>query len=628
MLEQSGIKAGDGGFQVTVAGNTDLKGGLLSSSQVAVDEGNNILMTGSLTASDLQNKDEFSASGFSMSGSVSGTFGNQTLPPGKTLTKEQQKAANAGGAPTASAGIGSASGSQSSTTFSGISGGLVIITDQKKQDATGKDADAVLATIDQTVTTESAAANASALTKGWDGQQLQKEVDAQVAITKEFSKQAPKAIAEYAQSQIEALQKSGASAEEIAKWGEGGVYRVALHAVSGGLTGGIGGALGSATVAGSAEYLDKLQSMTMATLVEQGLSPGAAKMFAEALAEATAVGIGVAAGGSAGAAAALATDTNNRQLHPTEMKWIKENAKSFAQQLNGGVLPTAQQIIEAEQRLAQQAYRQVQYGVGGEADVSAMAFLKQANGLLAADPNCSTCGPGYMFYATPEQKLNVAMYGTNLQQTNDFYAKNGLSKPTLQQIIDGARSAGQKTDLATQRTFLAGLAAGTIALGPAFSGLASELAAFARNPVGYCLNNPVACIVTAETAGYTAAGVPQPSGVVPISAATVTKLSVDDKLARYLLNMDHSLGVDKAKWFEAALGFNKNNADELAKQIVFNEATAVRTVTIPSGDKYDQFIPITGANGKLIDVKFTWIRNNDGLVRLVTATPSKPAKQK
>ena len=139
-------------------------------------------------------------------------------------------------------------------------------------------------------------------------------------------------------------------------------------------------------------------------------------------------------------------------LHPTEMKWIKENAKSFAQQLNGGVLPTAQQIIEAEQRLAQQAYRQVQYGVGGEADVSAMAFLKQANGLLAADPNCSTCGPGYMFYATPEQKLNVAMYGTNLQQTNDFYAKNGLSKPTLQQIIDGARSAGQKTDLATQRT--------------------------------------------------------------------------------------------------------------------------------------------------------------------------------
>ena len=77
-----------------------------------------------------------------------------------------------------------------------------------------------------------------------------------------------------------------------------------------------------------------------------------------------------------------------------------------------------------------------------------------------------------------------------------------------------------------------------------------------------------------------------------------------------------------------ALGFNKNNADELAKQIVFNEASAVKTVTIPEGDKYNQFISITGANGKVIDVKFTWIGNNDGLVRLVTAIPPKPPKQK
>jgi filamentous hemagglutinin len=299
---------------------------------VAVDQGNNVLMTGSLTASDLQNKDEYSASGYSLSGSVSGQLGNQTdynkSLRDKGYTEEQMKAVQ--GQPTASGGFGSASGSQNSITHSGISGGLVVITDQVKQLSTGKDGAGVLATIDQTVTTESAAANASSLTKGWDAQQLQKEVDAQVAITKEFSKQAPKAIADFAQSQIKALEKAGASDEEIAKWREGGVYRIALHTVSGGLTGGLGGALGSATVAGSADYLEKLQSMTMSALVEQGLSSGTAQMFAQGLAEATSLAIGTGVGGIGGGASALGTDTNNRQLHLQEIAKIETLAKEQA----------------------------------------------------------------------------------------------------------------------------------------------------------------------------------------------------------------------------------------------------------------------------------------------------------
>src|SRR5690606_28285091 len=90
--EQSGIKAGDGGFQIVVGGNTDLKGGVLSSSQAAVEQGKNLLVTGSLTASDLQNKDEHSASGFALSGSVSGKIGDQSSMP-KTLTDAQQQSA-------------------------------------------------------------------------------------------------------------------------------------------------------------------------------------------------------------------------------------------------------------------------------------------------------------------------------------------------------------------------------------------------------------------------------------------------------------------------------------------------------------------------------------------------------
>jgi filamentous hemagglutinin len=46
-------------------------------------------------------------------------------------------------------------------------------------------------------------------------------------------------------------------------------------------------------------------------------------------------------------------------------------------------------------------------------------------------------------------------------------------------------------------------------------------------------------------------------------------------------------------------------------------------VNNPHGTKYNQVINIIGANGKAIDVTFAWIRNNDGVVRLVTAIPAK-----
>jgi filamentous hemagglutinin len=107
------------------------------------------------------------------------------------------------------------------------------------------------------------------------------------------------------------------------------------------------------------------------------------------------------------------------------------------------------------------------------------------------------------------------------------------------------------------------------------------------------------------------------------SAPNETRASVDDKLARYLLNKDHPVGGSKAKWFEDALGFNQNNADDLAKQIVFDEKLAVSTELTKHGQKYNQVISIQGANGRNIDVNFGWIRNNDGVVRLITGIPTK-----
>lgn len=66
----------------------------------------------------------------------------------------------------------------------------------------------------------------------------------------------------------------------------------------------------------------------------------------------------------------------------------------------------------------------------------------------------------------------------------------------------------------------------------------------------------------------------------------------------YLLEPTHPAGGSKAKWFESALGYTKNNADGLSKQIVFSEASAIRTGVTQYGTKYNQVIPITGQIGK------------------------------
>ncbi|MDU4960941.1 MAG: hypothetical protein E6X17_09830 [Sporomusaceae bacterium] len=107
------------------------------------------------------------------------------------------------------------------------------------------------------------------------------------------------------------------------------------------------------------------------------------------------------------------------------------------------------------------------------------------------------------------------------------------------------------------------------------------------------------------------------------AAEQLSRESVTVKLEKYLLNVEHVDGASKAKWFEKALGFTKENASDLARQIVFDPNKAVKTATTEFGTKYNQVIPITGPNGKTIDVVFAWIENNDGVIRLITAIPTK-----
>jgi RHS repeat-associated protein len=103
----------------------------------------------------------------------------------------------------------------------------------------------------------------------------------------------------------------------------------------------------------------------------------------------------------------------------------------------------------------------------------------------------------------------------------------------------------------------------------------------------------------------------------------LSALSVEEKLANYLLKADHVANGGKAKFFEEVLGFTSENSKNLAKQIVFDETKAVAGQVTEHGTMFTQVIQVTGANGRVANVLSVWIKNNDNVVRLVTAYPAK-----
>ncbi|MGN7875822.1 two-partner secretion domain-containing protein [Roseateles sp. 22389] len=293
--EQAGIRAGDGGFQVSVKGNTDLKGGAITSSQAAIDAGKNSFSTGTLTSSDIDNRSQFSASAVTVSAGTSGGM----------------------------AGAFKDSGDERSTTRSTISAGSTTIT---SGDAASQ---ATLEKLDRGATND---ATAGKLSQGWDGQKLAQQVKVNAQIVAEFGAQASKEVAEQFKKQADKLRAEGKE-QEAKKYEEGGEYRVAAHAVIGAMTGDLSGALGAAASAKVADQLNSLQETLRDRLDKAGLGGEDQKNdWATALSKlasgALATGLGaIAGGGFDGAAAGLNQDYNNRQLHPKERDKAAELAK-------------------------------------------------------------------------------------------------------------------------------------------------------------------------------------------------------------------------------------------------------------------------------------------------------------
>ena len=359
--EQSGLFAGDDGFDVQVGGHTRLTGGIITSGQSAEDEGKNRFQTATLTHSDIQNYSRYEGESFGLGANVavSGkTLGQsaQNKPQDKHLTSVADK----NGA-SSSVGYGSDGDSQSSITKSGINTRNIILTDEAGQLAKtgyGTDKAAQLAYTD--IRTEDAGQQSGSLKNRFDADKVQSELDLQRNVSQQFAPVAVQTVAwtadklgniqnyervQIAKANLQEQLKDAQNPEQIAQlqqqivladqylsdhqteyntWKEGGLGRAALHAGVGALlTGDAQGAVGAGTSSLAAPYLNQV-----------GDKFGGAA-------------IGALTGGSTGAAVAGANaDWFNRQLHPDEVKWLhsKDTLQKYINYLkNKGINLTTQE---------------------------------------------------------------------------------------------------------------------------------------------------------------------------------------------------------------------------------------------------------------------------------------------
>ena len=94
---------------------------------------------------------------------------------------------------------------------------------------------------------------------------------------------------------------------------------------------------------------------------------------------------------------------------------------------------------------------------------------------------------------------------------------------------------------------------------------------------------------------------------------------ISKKLLSYALNTEHEDGKNKAIVFESALGYNKDNADLLEKEIRRGLDTykAVKKAETEYGEKYEVMMMVTGANGKRAPVATVWMVDEKS-TRMVT----------
>ncbi|CAN7524065.1 hemagglutinin repeat-containing protein [Trinickia sp. LjRoot230] len=317
--EQSGMQAGEGGFDVTVKGNTDLKGGYLASTASAPD---NRLSTGTLSWSDVTNQSSYRAtSGGISQGGTTGSGGNNYATHGAS------SGTNTGGVSPML--VQHDSGSQSALTRSAVEAGSITITDEvnQRQDVAmlNRDTRALSGTVARTPDLQG---------------KLNRQAEVMTAV-QEAGEVVAKQIGRYANGKREAALEEMKQAQargdaklaahyeaQAERWSEGGQGRALMQAAGAAVTVGLGGgnAVGAAAGAGVASLaggkLDELAEQIRSSKLTGHADVDEA--LANIVANSLATVLGAAVGGNAGAVGAYNADRFNRQLQDEDREQRKE----------------------------------------------------------------------------------------------------------------------------------------------------------------------------------------------------------------------------------------------------------------------------------------------------------------
>ncbi|NWA41857.1 hemagglutinin repeat-containing protein [Pseudomonas reactans] len=603
--EQTGIFAGKGGFDITVGEHTQLNGSVIGST---ADAGKNRLDTGTLGFGDIENRADYRVEHQSVGMSTGGNTGGQFVG---NMANSLLVGVNG-------------KGSDSSTTQSAVSDGSIVIRDKDKQTQNVADLSRDVEHANQTLSPifdkEKEQRRLQEAQKiGEIGSQVSDIARTQGKIAEEKALKDPNAI----QAAKEALAAKGnltptdkQVTDQVrntasASYGTGSALQQGLQAATAAIQGLAGGDMAKAIAGGSAPYLaEVIHKMTTDPVT--GNVDRTANLMAHAVVNAA---LAAAQGNNAAASAASAVSG--------------EMVGMIAQQMYG---KKADELSETEKQTVSTLATLAAGLAGGlTGDSSADAVAGAQAGKNAVENNLLGGNEETQTKFVQEHGKNIASCSTDPGSAScqKGLAMNDALMVALPAGLGGGLLAAATPEIAAAAKAAIQACAGNVVLCLNNAGIQMSEAIVpggvgAGGAVGIGKTAAEATAAKAEAAAANAVkNVGNGSAINSIKNTVETQVSVDQKLANYLLDKQHPVGGSKAEWFDSALGFNKTNSNELAKQIVFDSGKAVKTAETQFGTKYDQVIPITGTNGRTINVKFGWIENNDGVVRLVTAIPAK-----
>lgn len=546
--DQSGLFAGNQGYDIYVGDHTQLNGAVIAST---ADAANNSLNTGTLGWTDIQNKADYKASSVGIS--ASGSTAAKTDENGKVIRDKEGKTDQINQMIPPLPTMAISSGNASGTTRSAVGNGTITVRDTSQQtqdvgtlsrntdDANGhidKIFDKDKIQTDQQVTQLAEQVMQQTASNVLNQLSVNAKDDAAKKLASDTAYQAADA------GQRKSMEDAAFLAVDQ-KYGIGSPYWTAATAISGALAGLTGGDMGQALAGGLAPYLSQeVKKVTgdsaVANTVGHALA-GAVTAYIQ--------GGSVTGGAAGGAAGELAAKIIISAFYPnTKPEDLTEDQKA-----NVSALSTLAAGL-----------------AGGVAGNSSLAGVQGAIAGKAAVEN-NLLGGG-----TEDGQVKAAQE----------HAKNIMSCSTA------PGSASCQKGLAMQDALMVALPAG---LGGGLLAAATpELAAAAQAVLAGCQSAAILCL---NQAGILTAEVATPGGVGAAGILTVGKNAAEIAAAKAEVTAASSA---KPGWLQNVQAGNKFNAEQ-SKNYPYNELY----VNKPNGNGYYRVDSYNPATGEIVSRKFT-----------------------